>query len=281
MEDDPVSVIKQVTEVTGEVTSMAWRSTLRGPQGLWGLRSHAFLLTNLSHKLHQDVSYSTMFGVHSTEKLESEEFGLLVVATKEKLYFFDGDSWWFEWVSNKDVGRDGVIDGPPTALTFTASGDLYIATNLSISILHNNYTFSRLGPLEGLPYRPVTSLHYSRFVPKYPPATEKPPESPRPEGHGGVVWVGTEKGFALLNSQSTQFISYHYGPRWHPGDRVRSIVQAARDSTVVLTDKGLSVMRPENWTLRKKASYYQTVLKRHQKHRRPPGENYFMYCRHI
>ena len=258
-----------VTMGSEAVQAVAWRSELQGPKG-WSLGGHAFIFTNSSAQFPQDVSYSSIDGIHVSNATQ-KGFGVLVVATKEKLYFFNGVTWWFEWVSVWGVGLGGMVDSPPTALSFSSSGDLYIGTNSSISRLHINYTFQRLGPLEGLPSRPITALHYSPFFPEYPPPTEIP--SPKshlhPSFHGGIMLVGTARGYAVFDTNSSQFISYHYGHRWHPGEEVKGMAAAGGNTTLLLTDRGIAVVWPEQWTLAKKAVHYQTMLRRHQ---REPGQ---------
>ena len=57
-----------------------------------------FLLINNSCEHQQNVSYSSSNNVHTSSSVQ-DGFGLLVVTTAERLYFYDGFVWWFEWVS--------------------------------------------------------------------------------------------------------------------------------------------------------------------------------------
>ena len=255
----------QIGTVSGSVQTMAWRSSLSGETG-WGLNSQAFLLTNHSCEHQQNVSYSSNNNVYISSSVK-DKFGLLVVATAERIYFYDGFMWWFEWVSMWEEKIGGVVDSPVISLTFAPSGELFIGTNASLNILHINYTFTRIGPQQSLPYHPVSSLYYSPTDVKYPKPTEK---SSNDLASGfGVVWVGTSKGYAVFDIKSSKFTSYHYGPRWHPGEEVRGISAAGEDTVVVLTDDGITIVWPELWTLKKKASHYQSMMERH---RRDPGE---------
>ena len=265
-EIDDVGVF-HIPNIEGKVQAMAWRSSLQGTSG-WGLNSMAFLLTNDSSELSQNVSYSSSSGLHGSDG--GEGFGLLVVTTSERVYFYDGNVWWFEWVSVWGKSLGGVVDSPPLSLTFVPTGELFIGTNVSLNILHINYTFTRIGPLQSLPYYPVRTLHYSPINVEYPAPTEKPPKADHtPEPSLGVVWVGTNKGYAVYDIGSSRFTSYHYGPRWHPGKEVRGAASVDGDITVLLTDMGVAVVRPESWTLAKKAKHYQNMLERHC---RDPGE---------
>ena len=263
-EEEEEDGMTQMTMVAGSVQTVAWRSSLIGETG-WGINNRAFLLINNSCEHQQNVSYSSSNNVHTSSSVQ-DGFGLLVVTTAERLYFYDGFVWWFEWVSLREEEIKGVVDGPVKSLTFTPSGELFIGTNVSLNILHINYTFTRIGPLQSLPYHPVSSLYYSPTGVEYPTPTEKP--SSDLVSSPGVVWVGTGKGYAVFDIKSSQFTSYHYGPRWHPGEEVRGIA-AGEDTVVVLTDEGMAVVWPELWTLEKKAAYYQKIMERHRK---DPGE---------
>ena len=185
-------------------------------------------------------------------------FGLLVVGTADKVYFFDGKLWWFEWVSSQSTGLEGLMDGAPTAMTFVPSGELYIASNASLMRVNINYTFDYIGALDGLPYNQLTSLHHSNYSPVYPPLVGPAP----PASKHGTLWIGTSKGYTLFDIRSSKFIGYYNGPRWLPGGSVVSMVGSG-SRVAVLTEEGVAVVHPEHWTLTRKAKHYHAMLYRH------------------
>ena len=252
----------RISNVEGRVTSLAWRASLIGQKG-WGLSSTAFLLTDSAYLFLQDVSYHTSSHIYKGKR-DGLGFGLLVIGTENRIYFYDGKMLWFEWVSVWSYGLGGVVDGTPVALTFVPSGELYIGNNVSLSRLNINYTFDRIGPLQGLPYNQITSLYFMPYAPLDP----SPMVPPKVMSMGGVIWVGTEKGYSLYNVGARKFVGYHYGPRWLPGESVWGMTGVGYREVVVLTDSGLAVVRAEEWTLSKKAFHYQEMLERHT---REPG----------
>ena len=263
--NDNRTAISLISDIEGSVISLSWRSGLLGPKG-WGLQSNAFLLTNTSYLHPQDVSFNTGSDIYIGDR-DSNCFGLLAIGTSDKIYFYDGDMIWFEWVSIWEYGLGGVVDGPPITMTFVPTGVLYIGNNVSLTRLNINYTFDRIGPSEGLPYNQITSLHYSSYTPRYPLPMTPPSDLPH-SSLGGTLFVGSQKGWSLFDIIKSEFIGYFYGPRWHPGEEVLGIAAAGFNMSVVLTDKGFASIRPEDWTLEKKALHYQNMLKRHT---REPG----------
>ena len=202
-------------------------------------------------------------GSYWSRKKSEQDFGVLVVGTEERLYFYDGRKWWFEWVCAPEAGLGGLVDAVPTALTFGPSGELYVANNVSLLRVNINYTFDRIGPLEGLPYNQLTSLHVSPFSPSSPPLVGPAP----PDSLVGTLWVGTAQGYTLFDIQSSKFVGYYNGPRWLPGGRVLDMAKSG-PAVVLLTQQGLAVVYPESWTLAMKARHYEAMLERHTK---PPG----------
>ena len=267
-----------VTGVEGSITKLAWRT------GLTNKPRHnhkrAFILDSQATWLpRQYLSHSSSTGVHGTAGLPHREhartsFGLLVVGTRERVYFYDGERWWFEWVSGWYGGQGGAVDGFPSAFTFTSTGKLFIGNNVSLTQVNINYTFDRIGPLQGLPYNQILSLYHSSYNPQNPPALMHS-MSVSSTGTDGTLWVGTSKGFALFDLSSSRFQHYFYGNRWHPGEAVLGFASSGSNATVVLTDGGLAVVYPRLWTLEEKADHYQAMLERHT---RPPGVCVCVYC---
>lgn len=257
--------------VEGNPTRLAWRAGLSTKDK--HKKKKAFLLDPQSSRPpSQNLAHSGRGGVHSTVDIQHRErarssFGLLVVSTKERVYFYDGAMWWFEWVSIWYKGQGGAFDGPPSALSFALSGELFIGNNVSLTQVNINYTFDRLGPQQGLPYNQICSLYHSSHNPQIPPAVMRSNEVYN-AGTDGTLWVGTSKGFALFDVSSSVFRHYFYGRRWHPGESVLGFAGSGGNATVVVTDRGIAVVHPQLWTLEEKAAHYQAMVKRHT---RPPG----------
>ena len=264
--NDDSNLLDLVVQVEGPIISLAWRGGLMGPSG-WGLDGSAFLFTNASHFYPQNISYGSSYDWHSGSGNAPDDFGLLVIGTPNKIYFYDGHVFWFEWASAWEDNVGGVIDGPPVSLTFVPTGELFIGTNASLSRLNIDYTFDRIGDLEGLPYHHIISLRYSPYSPSNPSSLVSP--SSIQSTTRGTLWVGTKKGYSLFDIGGSRFVGYFYGPRWHPGSSILSM-SGTGSTTVLITDEGMSVIVGEEWTLEKKAKHYQKMLHRHV---REPGEN--------
>lgn len=264
--EDGVSLSNSSAVGAVPVHTLAWRSVVSGAKNSHHKSLRPFLPQALvKNRLQESYACSSSSGVRWTGSYwgRHQAFGVLVVGTSDKLYFFDGTRWWFEWVSIWNIGLGGVIDGIPTAMTFGPSGELYIANNVSLTRLNINYTFDRIGPLDGLPYNQLTSLHVSPYTPKTPPPFGPAP----PTSQLGTLWIGTTKGYTLFDIQSSKFLGYYYGPRWLPSGGVEGLVGSG-GAVVVVTENGLAVVHPEEWTLSRKAQHYQDMLVRHI---RPPG----------
>ena len=275
-----ISVQNASEEVMGPVRTLAWRSCISAsnkqlPKQTFFFDPHVsntpqdYLASSASHGVRVFERYPTR--TKNPKQPLGCSFGLLVVGTAYRLYFYDGTSWWFEWVSVWQYGLGGVVDGVPTGLTFASTGELFVSNNVSISRLNVNYTFDRIGPLQGLPYDQAKAVYYSDYATLYPPPTKRRgPAQQLKALHNptGTLWIGTAKGYALFDIASSKFVGYFYGPRWHSGEAVLGFAAGGRNATVVLTDRGLAVVHPEEWTLERKAKHYQSMLERHT---RPPG----------
>lgn len=256
--------VTHVTAVEGEVGTILWRSAITQTQ----IRKPFHFSPSAVNVLQTDFALSTSQGSKVTDSYSSKDediFGLLVVGTRERLYFYDGYDWWFEWVSVWYNGLGGVIDGVPTSLAVGNGGEIYVANNVSLTRININYTFDRIGPLEGLPYNQINALCHIDYTPSYPHPTHP---SLGYSDSLGSLWVGTGKGYALFDTGTAKFKGYFYGPRWHSGEKILSITETSGGGVVMLTDKGLTFVTPEVWTLAKKAEHYQSMLKRHT---REPG----------
>ena len=252
-------VISNVTEVEGQVQTLLWRSSVSTVP-----KNSAFILVpGAGNALQKSSAFFTYQG---TKGFKNQDlFGVLVVGTKDRLYFYDGQHWWFEWVSVWGVSLGGVIDGPPTAMAVGTAGEIYIANNVSMTRINIDYTFDRIGPLQGLPYNQLRSLCFVNYQPTAPHPTRGHKDR---ISNSGMLWIGTGRGYALFDLQSSEFKHYFYGPRWHSGEEIRAIASVGGAGVVMVTDGGLTFVTPEEWTLAKKAAHYQKMLARHT---REPG----------
>ena len=275
-----ITVQNATREVDGSVQTLAWRGCVSGR------KTHPevaplFFDPEVSNSPQDSLASAACHGVQKGSSRAKKQkppqecsFGLLVVGTGNKLYFHNGTSWWFEWVSVWYSGGGGVVDGVPTGLTFSSAGELFISNNVSVSRLNVNYTFDRIGPLQGLPYNQANAVYFSDYTTLYPQPFKKR-GSKRSGNTAGTLWVGTSKGYTLFDVASSKFVGYFYGPRWHPGETILGIASGGKSTTVVLTDGGIAVVHPEEWTLEQKAKHYQAMLERHT---RPPGTVLCLTC---
>ena len=271
--------LHNMTSVEGGITTLAWRSSFTIKER-HDNQMRAFTMEPqlpYQYLAHTCTSSGGLLGAESMEPRESAggrgTFGVLVVGTQERVYFYNGEMWWHEWVSGWYRGQGGAVDGVPSALTFTLTGELFIANNVSLTQVNINYTFNRHGPLQGLPYNQIQALHHSTYTSQHPPALmySQTSDTACGEGSDGTLWVGTLKGFALYDISSGQFQHYFYGRRWHPGEAVLGFASNGGNGTVVWTDGGIAVIYPQLWTLEEKAHHYQAMLARHTRH---PGTAY-------
>ena len=285
-------IVQNITVVFDEVLAVAWRSNIIPNRDFssnapfifnsesFSSQEKGYISSSVDNYLMNVLTGKAEWYMRHHQNHRSHrniQFGLLVVGTRERLYFFDGAQWWFEWISVWGSGQGGVIDGPPTSIAVTSTGAIYISNNVSVSRINTDYTFDRIGPLQGLPYNQVLSLHFADFAALCPKVVlqvgHKSKESDKCNSEDspslGTIWVGTKKGYSLYDIRTSSFRGYFYGPRWHSGEAVLGITSAGSGDVVVLhTDKGLTVVWPETWTLAKKAEHYQRMLPRHT---RPPG----------
>lgn len=293
IDSDSEIVVQNVSVVFEEVLAVAWRSNILpnrdyssstpfvfDSQSFDSQQLAGFVSSSVDNYFLDILSGNSEWFLKRHQNYRSHRnipFGLLVVGTRDRLYFYDGSKWWFEWVSIWENGLGGVIDGPPTSIAVTSTGTIYISNNVSMSRINLDYTFDRIGPLQGLPYNNVLSLHFAAYTALCPKAMfridgdshESDDCSSKDSPSSGTVWVGTKKGFSLYDIGTNSFKGYFYGPRWHSGESIVGVTSAGDDIIVLHTDKGLTVVWPEEWTLQKKADHYQNMLSRHT---RPPGD---------
>jgi hypothetical protein len=82
---------------------------------------------------------------------------------------------------------------------------------------------------------------------------------------GNKIWFGSANGAFALNSHQT--IDYYQGKRWLCGNSIVKIEKGPQNSVLILSENGLSQIQFDDWTLAKKAEFYQNqVRQRHIRH---------------
>jgi len=108
---------------------------------------------------------------------------------------------------------------------------LYISTDRGLAVLRAASLFILEGK-DGLPYENTTCLE---------------------KGFGEDVWIGTTKGvIRMLGDDWHYFAADH----WLPGDNVNGIA-VGNNVVYIATDKGIGIIKYEEYTLRKKVDYYE------------------------
>jgi hypothetical protein len=128
----------------------------------------------------------------------------------------------------------GTLPSPVTRDLLALGSRLSLATDRGLAQLRGMALTTLRGP-DGLPYEDTTCLA---------------------EGFDGDLWIGTLRG-AIRQTGS----SFHYfgAQHWLPGDYVRDLAVDGR-TVYIGTDNGLGIIRYEDYTLEKKAAYYQREL---------------------
>ena len=151
--------------------------------------------------------------------------GTLYQLQPGKLILFDGK------VVNRDFVDWGSLPSLNTSDMLSIGSRLFISTDRGLGVLRGAAITSIKGT-DGLPVENTTCLE---------------------KGFDGDIWIGTTNGvIRMLNND------WHYfgADQWLPGNYVYDI--AAGDKIVyVATDKGISILSYEPYTLMKKAAYYE------------------------
>lgn len=144
-------------------------------------------------------------------------------------------------------GVNGPIASTITSLASDASGNLWVGTPRGISILDAEGRWSHVADSIDLPVLAVTALAIAP---------------------NGDAWVGTAMGAYLYrrNAEGRQ-IFYRQGPRYLPGDNVKSIaVSPYGRSAWFLTEGGIGEIKTVTTTLLQKAQTIEKTL--NERHRR-------------
>ncbi len=160
-------------------------------------------------------------------RLESYS-GTLYVLEPGKLVLFDG------LTINRDFIDWGSLPSRYTRDMLSYGSRLFISTARGLAVLRGA-AISAIKGGDGLPVENTTCLA---------------------RGFDGDIWIGTENGAVRMLQNEWQYFG---ADQWLPGKYVNDIV--AGDSVVyIATDRGISILKYEPYTLLKKASYYERHL---------------------
>jgi hypothetical protein len=154
--------------------------------------------------------------------------GTLYVLEPGKLVLFDG------LTVNRDFIDWGSLPSYNTRDMLSYGSRLFISTARGLAVLRGA-AMSVIKGSDGLPVENTTCLA---------------------RGFDGDIWIGTANGAVRMLQNEWQYFG---ADQWLPGKFVNDI--AAGDNVVyVATDKGISILQYEPYTLLKKASYYERHL---------------------
>jgi hypothetical protein len=154
--------------------------------------------------------------------------GTLYVLEPGKLVLFDG------LTVNRDFIDWGSLPSYNTRDMLSYGSRLFISTARGLAVLRGA-AISVIKGSDGLPVENTTCLA---------------------RGFDGDIWIGTANGAVRMLQNEWQYFG---ADQWLPGKIVNDI--AAGDNVVyVATDKGISILKYEPYTLLKKASYYERHL---------------------
>jgi hypothetical protein len=154
--------------------------------------------------------------------------GTLYVLQPGKLILFDG------LVVNKDFIDWGTLPSYNTRDMLSYGSRMFISTDKGLAVLQGA-ALTALKGSDGLPVENTTCLA---------------------SGFDGDIWIGTTKGVVRMLKDD-----WHYfgADQWLPGNYVNDIA-VGENIVYVATDKGISILRYEPYTLLKKAAYYERHL---------------------
>jgi len=151
--------------------------------------------------------------------------GTLYILRPGRLVLLSGD------IVDTDFIDWGRLPSKVTRDMLSLGSKLYITTDRGLGVLRAASLFVLEGK-DGLPYENTTCLE---------------------KGFDEDVWIGTTKGvIRKLENDWHYFAADH----WLPGDNVNGIA-VGDDVVYIATDKGIGIIKYEEYTLRKKVDYYE------------------------
>jgi hypothetical protein len=161
------------------------------------------------------------------QRIESHN-GTLYILEPGKLILYDG------LMVNRDFVDWGTLPSRHTSDMISAGSRLYIATAKGLAVLRGA-TLSVIKGTDGLPVENTTCMV---------------------RGFDDDMWIGTVNGAVRMLKNGWQYFG---AEQWLPDGHVNDI--ASGDRTVyIATDKGLSIIHYEPYTLLKKSAYFEKQL---------------------
>lgn len=163
--------------------------------------------------------------------------------------YFDGTQTWVATAMGLSTLGDAprlyqseseIVTSDVYAVSPDAQGGIWAGGLGGVTIYAGGERVRTLTPAEGLPSVNVRALAL---------------------GQDGTMWIGTTVGLARYDGTTWAF---RHSRRWLPDDEVHDIAIDADGSGVVLTARGVSVLKHRMMTLAEKSAYYLDIIeKRH------------------
>lgn len=231
------------------------------------------LVAHIASGQYTFINYSSRNGLasNSINAIIRDKYGFMWFGTEDGLNRFDGQT--FKVYRHKEGDSTSLQRGPIMALTQDDKGNIWIATNLALSVCNpnldgfRNYDFSNygwilsicadqkgkiwVGTYSGLfLFDPATSK-----VTSFPVSSGKQPEIVHCifEDSKKNIWVGSDRGLSRLNRLSGAFIKYisYDELKGNPARSIRSIAEDKTGNLWAGTNyKGLAVLDPETGKVR-------------------------------
>jgi hypothetical protein len=157
-------------------------------------------------------------------RLESHT-GTLYVLEPGKLILFDG------LMVNRDFVDWGSLPSPNTRDMLSSGSRLFIATQKGLAVMRGA-ALTVIKGADGLPVENATCIV---------------------RGFDNDLWIGTVNGAVRMLQNEWQYFG---ADQWLPGPRVNDIAAGER-VVYIATDKGISILKYEPYTLLKKASFFE------------------------
>lgn len=146
-----------------------------------------------------------------------------------------------EWINlDEYVMAPGMLKGYIAISNGTTEEDVIFSNSFSVSQIAENGNHWTVTKENGLPYGPVTSIHYS----------------------DNELWLGTSKGAI----KKTDKWDYYFSKRWLPGDQVNDIIRVSPGTIWIATSEGISEIKSIDMTLPQKSVHFNKRLNRRHIH---------------
>lgn len=154
--------------------------------------------------------------------------GTLYILRPGKLVLFDGA------IVNTDHIDWGKLPSKETRDLLSFGSKLLVTTDRGLGVL-KGAALTILKGEDGLPYENTTCLE---------------------KGFDKDIWIGTTKGAIRMQEDEWQYFAADH---WLPGNGVNGIA-TGDDIVYIATDKGIGIIKYEQYTLQKKAEFYERHL---------------------